>query len=104
MHFGGSVCHLFQSRKHMRLLCPNKGETCGNAKKKLQDTKERIAKVQREERANENGSFFKQKEKRLEEAQKNIDAAYKTLEEKEDDINNMLTNSTLKEKVAHFSC
>ncbi|KAE8718726.1 Detected protein of confused Function [Hibiscus syriacus] len=72
--------------------------------RKLQDEEERLVKGQRfvnqrEERENENDSFFKQKEKHLEEAQKKIDAANKTLKEKEDDIKNRLTNLSLKEKM-----
>ncbi|XWS75406.1 hypothetical protein CRYUN_Cryun01aG0084300 [Craigia yunnanensis] len=71
--------------------------------RKLQDAEERLAKGQRyvnqrEEKANENDRLFKQKEKDLEDIQRKIDAANQTLKEKEDDINNRLTNLTLKEK------
>lgn len=72
--------------------------------KKLQDGEERLAQGQRilnerEQRANEIDRICMQKEKDVEEAQKNIDAANVTLRNKEDDVNNRLAAISLNEKV-----
>ncbi|KAJ4835172.1 hypothetical protein Tsubulata_033842 [Turnera subulata] len=71
--------------------------------KRLQKGEERLTELRKtlnhkEEKTNEQEIFHKQKEKELEEAQKKIDLQFLKLKEREDDVNNRLSDLTVKEK------